>query len=288
ARVAKQLGFTKSADSLFVSAEQAQRIPRDELLVIATGTQGEPPAALSRLARGQHPNLRLEAGDRVILSSRIIPGSENGVFDMINALERRGVRVIHRRTDGGVHVSGHAYRGEQQTMLEAVRPRSFLPVHGTFYHLSRHAELARSLGVGDVQVFENGTVIGLGERGLASCGRVRTGRIHRQRGIAVADELLRERELMGELGIVIASIPVGGDDDAVGYPTVILRGYTDGSPVDELRDEAERYLHHALSREVRPQDGFAEIEDCGRRALRRFFRTRKPRAPLVIATAVEH
>lgn len=286
-RIAKKLGFTQSAESLFISAEQAQSTPRSQLLVIATGTQGEPPAALSRLARGHHPNLRLEAGDRVVLSSRIIPGSEIGVFDMINALERRGVEVIHRRTDGGIHVSGHAYRGEQQIMLEAVRPASFMPVHGTYYHLERHAGLARSLGVRDVKVFENGAIVGFGEGGLEEQGRVRTGRVHRHRGVAVSDELLRERELMGELGIAIVSIPLGEHDEPPGYPSILLRGYTDGTDIVELRRDAERYVHHALERELRPRDTDDEIEDCGRRALRRFFRARKTRAPLVIATVVE-
>ncbi len=288
ARIAKKLGHITELDSLLVPADGVQDVPRDELLVIATGTQGEPPAALTRLAKGTHPYLRLEPGDTVILSSRIIPGSEITVFDMINDLERRGLKVVHRRTDREVHVSGHAYRGEQRMVLEALRPASFMPVHGTYYHLRRHAELARSVGVPDVRIFENGAVVELGPTGLAEVGKATVGRVHRHRGVAVPDEILRERALTGELGVAFVAIPLGRDDDFPGRPAVDIRGYADGTDLADLRLEAERYVRKALGREVRTGDGPDEIEDIARRALKRFFRARAPRAPLVVATIVEH
>ncbi len=288
ARIAKKLGYVDELESLLVPADAVQDVPRDELLVIATGTQGEPPAALTRLAKGSHPDLRLEPGDTVILSSRIIPGSELTVFDMINDLERRGIHVVHRRTAGDVHVSGHAYRGEQRMVLEALRPKSFLPVHGTYYHLSRHAELARSLGVRDVKVFENGTVIELTDHGLEAVGDVTVGRVHRHRGVAVPDEVLRERALTAELGVAFVAVPFGRDRDFPGRPTVEIRGYADGTDLGDLHLEAERYVRRALGREVRNGDGPDEVEDIARRALKRFFRARGPRAPLVVATIVEH
>ncbi len=288
ARIARRLGHLPEIDSLLVAPESARDVPRDELLVIATGTQGEPPAALARLAKGNHPDLTLEPGDTVLLSSRIIPGSELAVYDMINALERREVRVVHRRVDPELHVSGHAYRGEQRMVLEAVRPRAFMPVHGTYYHLRRHAALAESLGVPDVRVFENGTIVELGEAGLAPAGRTFVGRVHRHRGIAVSDEPLRERALMGELGVAIIAIPLGRHDDAPGFPTVELRGYTDGTDIAYLRASAERYVRRAFANELRVGDGPDEIEDIARRALKRFFRSRLARAPLVVATVVEH
>ncbi|MBC7173226.1 MAG: hypothetical protein H5U40_12385 [Polyangiaceae bacterium] len=169
-----------------------------------------------------------------------------------------------------------------------MRPRSFLPVHGTYYHLRRHAELARSLGVEDIGIFENGTVIELGEEGLAAVGRTPVGRVHRHRGIAVTDEILRERELMGELGVAVVSMPLGRDDDFPGHPHVSIRGYTDGTDPGELCRDAERYVRRALGREVQKGDGPVEMEDIARRALKRFFRAREPRAPLVVATVVEH
>jgi ribonuclease J len=287
-RVARKLGHLPEIDSLLVAPESAKDVPRDELLVIATGTQGEPPAALARLASGTHPDLALEAGDTVLLSSRVIPGSELAVFDMMNALERRRIRVVHRRLDPAVHVSGHAYSGEQRMVLEAVRPRSFMPVHGTYHHLRRHAALAESLGVPDVGVFENGAVVELGEAGLVEVGQAPIGRVHRHRGIAVADALLRERSLMGELGVAIVAIPLGRHDDVPGMPTVELRGYTDGTDLAELREDAERYVRRALGHELRAGDGPDEIEDIARRALKRFFRGRPARAPLVVSTVVEH
>jgi ribonuclease J len=287
-RIARKLGHLPEIDSLLVSPESAKDVPRDELLVIATGTQGEPPAALARLARGNHPDLVLEEGDTVLLSSRVIPGSELAVYDMINTLERRHINVIHRRVDPELHVSGHAYSGEQRMVLEAVRPRSFMPVHGTYYHLRRHAALAESLGVPDIAIFENGTIVELGEAGLTEVGQTPIGRVHRHRGIAVADELLRERSLMGELGVAVVAVPLGRHDDEPGMPTVELRGYTDGTDRAELRADAERYVRRAIARELRAGDGPDEIEDAARRALKRFFRSRLARPPLVVATVVEH
>lgn len=288
ARVAKKLGHIEELESLLVPAAGVQDVPRDELLVIATGTQGEGPAALTRLARGTHPELRLDPGDTVILSSRVIPGSELTVSDMVNALERRGVTVVHQRVDPGVHVSGHAYKGEQRMLLEALRPASFLPVHGTYHHLRGHAELARSMGVPDAGVFENGAVVELGPRGLEEVGRTTVGRVHRHRGVAVPDEVLRERALTGELGVAFVAVPLGRDDDSPGHPAVELRGYADGTDLADLRLDAERYVSKALRREVQRGDGPDEMEDIARRALNRFFRARSPRAPLVVATVVEH
>ncbi|MGB5702736.1 MAG: MBL fold metallo-hydrolase RNA specificity domain-containing protein, partial [Polyangiales bacterium] len=121
-------------------------------MILAGGTQGEPASALTRLAREQHTRVHLDAGDTVILSSRIIPGNELPVLDVVNHLERRGITVITRRERPEVHASGHGSREEQRTMIQLLRPRAFVPVHGTHHHQRRHLELAKEEAIEETQL----------------------------------------------------------------------------------------------------------------------------------------
>jgi ribonuclease J len=209
ARVAERTGYLAWPSSLTMSAERAGELPRHKILGIATGTQAEANAALGRMSRGEHP-LALEPGDHVILSSRVIPGHEPEVGALESAFLRRGVLVTTRSIDPGVHVSGHASRQEQSRMIDLVRPRSFIPLHGTRHHLVRHAALAEGLGVGDTLVLENGDV-GLLDRStdtLRRDGRWATGRVHLGFGKAVDGETLKERSTLAAEGVVFAAVPV--------------------------------------------------------------------------------
>jgi len=208
ARVAERTGYLHWPEALVMSAEQARDLPRAQVLGIATGTQAETNAALARLSRGEHP-LSLEPGDHVVLSSRVIPGHEPQVGALESALLRRGIQVTTRSIDPGVHVSGHASRQEQRRMIELVRPRSFVPLHGTRHHLVRHAELATSLGVSDAMVLENGDigVLDGATDVLRREGRWATGRVHLGYGKVVAGETLKERSTLAAEGIVFAAVP---------------------------------------------------------------------------------
>jgi len=229
-RAAREVGRLDWPSDLVVPPETARSLPRHQVLVLATGTQGEGPAALARLATGTHHKLALEAGDRVIFSSRIIPGNDRAVFDLYAGLLRRGVEVISRTTHPAVHASGHAHRGELERMIELVRPRSFLPVHGTLHHLIRHAELARDMGVADVLVAENGDVVRLSsDAKLEKSGRVPVGRIATVGGDPIPAEVLRERAQLGRQGIVYVSLAVR-DTAVIGEPEVKAHGVV--SPLD--------------------------------------------------------
>ena len=208
ARLAEETGYLPNFSDLRIPRETARQVARDRLLILATGTQGEEPAALSRLANDRHPELSLEPGDRVIHSARIIPGNERPVYRLINTLERRGVEVLWARIEPGIHVSGHAHRDEQRELIELCRPSSFLPVHGTYLHMKRHAEIARSVGVSDVLTTENGTIVELGPDGLSHAETVPTGRIHRERGNPVAERVIRDRALLAELGVAVITVMV--------------------------------------------------------------------------------
>ncbi len=209
ARVAERTGYLDWPAGLVVSAEEAATLPRGRVLGVATGTQAEANAALARLSRGEH-QFPLEPGDLVIFSSRVIPGHEPEVAALESALLRRGAEVMTRAIEPGVHVSGHASRIEQSRMIELCRPRSFIPLHGTRHHLTRHAALAKGLGVPDTMVLENGDVglLDVGADSLQRDGRWSSGRVHMGFGRAVAGETLKERSTLAAEGVVFAAVPV--------------------------------------------------------------------------------
>jgi ribonuclease J len=284
--VARELGLVPELAGLLVSNDEIRQVPRDRLCVLATGSQGEPPAALSRLAAGVHPSLALDPGDTVVLSSRIIPGNEKIVFDMLDRLERLGCHVIHRKTDEGVHVSGHAAREEQRQFLRLCRPRTFVPVHGTFHHLRRHAELAREEGVAQAIVVENGARVVLQDARLEVAGTIETGVVHIDRGQVVDPGQLRDRELLGELGHAVVSFTVDARARYAGNLDVIQRGFLRPDEEDAILDEAVRFLDDDLRRAR--EDDLDAMEDRARRGLKRFFAKRLGgRKPLVTAVALE-
>jgi ribonuclease J len=206
ARVARATGYLHWRSDLVMSADRIGELPREKVLAVASGAQGEVNAALARLARGEHPALTLEPTDTVILSSRVIPGNEPEVFAVMNDLLRRGVALHTWFSDRGVHVSGHAARVEQERMIALTRPRTFLPLHGTLHHLVRHAAMARDLGIDDVAVLENGDV-GILEGGrLRKDGREPAGRVHVFAGRAIPGTVLKERMGLAAEGIVFAVV----------------------------------------------------------------------------------
>ncbi len=283
ADIATRLGLLKVPPEAWVAPGRLGSVPPERLLVLATGTQGEPAAALARLAARRHPDLALEAGDRVILSSRIIPGHERRVIEMVDAFERAGVEVVHRGIEPLVHASGHATATEQRRLLRLVRPRAFLPVHGGAQQLRVHADLARAEGVDDVLVAYDGQVVELRPEGpLRRVGEVPIGRIHLHAGEALPEEVLSERGRLGADGFALVVLNV----DAAGFPTgparVLTRGVTDEQRHAELLGSAAAYVDDEVEAFVRPlaavpADG---LEEVARRALARFLRRRLGRRPL--------
>jgi ribonuclease J len=266
---------------LLVDPERAREVPRDRLLVLAGGTQAEPMSALSRLAAGTHPHLELAEGDRVVFSSRIIPGNERAVLGLRNDLLRRGLILHTSSTDPDVHTSGHGGRSEQRRMLELVRPRAFVPVHGTLSHLRRHAELAREVGVGDVMVVENGSVLRYSAgAGLARDGTVVHGKVAVAHGGEVlSEETWKRRVELGRVGVVCVSVVVDAALEAVEAPRIVSRGVpvVDGSD-PELRAIA-RDVVAALTR-ARGRRG-VDVEDEIRRAVRRRVQSASGTRPVI-------
>ncbi|MGO9713368.1 MAG: ribonuclease J [Polyangiaceae bacterium] len=290
ARVAHATGYLDWPGDITWPADRARELPRDRLLGIATGTQAEARAALARLAHGEHPSIDLAAGDTVILSSRVIPGHEPEVYALMGDLLRKGVHLRSWISDRGVHVSGHAHSAEQRRMIELVRPRSFVPVHGTLHHLHRHADLARGCGVGEVTILEDGDVGILGDHGLRKEGRVQTGRVHVWAGRALPPSVLRERQAMAQEGVAMVVVTL----DARGAPeaniSIETRGVLDASLSGGILSGARHDALEALrdlprSRPDRPDDE-PVIAEAVRTAIRRSFARALGFKPMTVVQVV--
>jgi Predicted hydrolase of the metallo-beta-lactamase superfamily len=208
--VARACGYLEDIPA-FVDAEDGAYLPRDRMLIISTGGQGEPRAALMRLALDEHPSLQLDAGDAVVFSSRVIPGNEVPIGRLQNQLLRRGIDVLTHR-DGLVHVSGHPARGELAHMYALVRPRAAIPVHGELRHLREHAKVARESGVQDVVVGENGSVIRLWPGPAQLVDTVPAGRLalEGKRLVPMGGSLISQRTRALYNGTALVTVTVNG------------------------------------------------------------------------------
>lgn len=272
-RIATELGWVPPADDLLIAPEQAQDLPPAQLLVAATGSQGEPRAALSRLARAQHHLLRLETGDTVLLSARIIPGKEPHVYGLIDDLLRLGVQVIQRADNPAIHVSGHASRAEQQELIELVRPHTFMPVHGTRYHLTRHAALATSLGVEETVIVENGTVVEFRAEDTAVGETFEVAPVPTQQRQCLPDVVVRDRMLLGRVGICVATVVLDADGWPAGEPKLLTRGIVHEDASEALLGEARDAVSHLLETGKGPWSTARAIEVVARSLRQTFKRT---------------
>jgi ribonuclease J len=264
--LAAELGFLHVPEGLLVELDDAMALPDEELVIVSTGSQGEPLSALSRMARGEHRSVAIHPADTVILASSLIPGNETAVFGVINGLTRLGATVVHQGT-AKVHVSGHAPAGELLFLYNAVRPSNVMPVHGEWRHLRANAALAVQTGVPEdaVVLAEDGVVVDLVDGKASITGRVEVGRVYVD-GLAVGDigeSTLGDRLVLGEGGFVQITVVVDAHTGrAVSQPTISGRGFSDDPKAldavlplveDELsRTEAEGITDtHRIAQAVR-------------------------------------
>jgi len=267
----------------FLTESDVGYIPRDKIVMICTGSQGEPRAALTRIAQDDHPRVTLEAGDTVIFSSREIPGNEKAIARTQNLLARRGIDVITPHQEPGIHVSGHPARDELAQLYQWLRPRIAVPMHGEPRHLLAHAELARDCQIADVVVPENGAMIRLAPGAPGIADRVATGRLAMDgtRLIRLDGGAVRTRRRMTHSGAAVVTVVLAGDGRVAGDPQVALLGIEDG---DELLDSQEavadevRTAVQNLSKAQRRDDD--TVRETARVTLRRAVRTWHGKRPL--------
>jgi ribonuclease J len=270
AQVARETGYLDDIRE-FRSVETYGYLPPDKVLALCTGSQGEPRAALSRIAEDEHPEVTLSRGDRIIFSSRAIPGNEKAVARVINGLVSQGVEVITDRTHL-VHVSGHPRRAELEDIISWVRPQVLIPVHGEPLHLAEHAALARRSGVATVVVCRNGDLVRLAPGTPSIIDEVPAGRLYKD-GALLVDAQARtvaDRRRMGFAGMVSVALALTERGDLASDPQIELTGIPDadaeGSPMERILYDA---LMEALESMPRPRRRDPEaVAESVRRAVR--------------------
>jgi len=268
--VARRIGRLDWPSNLLIGPEHLENQRRDTVLVLAGGTQGEGASAMRRLASQTHQHLRLEAGDTVIHSARVIPGNERVVHEMFCDLLRQGVRLHTRHSDPGVHTSGHAGKSEQAQMIEWLKPRAFVPVHGTLHHLRAHAALASSLGVPETLVVENGTPVAVDESGITRDSKVVSGRVNIAYGGEVLEaETAKRRVDLGRYGVVSVSLVISADNRCVLGPRVEARGVPNLDEQPGACRAVEREIRSCLKQcsAHSPELVEAEVRRAARRAI---------------------
>jgi ribonuclease J len=231
--VARECGYLDNLQE-FRTPDTFGYLPRDKVVALLTGSQGEPRAALARIAQDEHPEIGLSPGDRVIFSSRAIPGNEKAVSAIINSLIDQGIEIITDRTHL-VHVSGHPRRGELAKMYEWTRPKIAIPAHGEPLHLTEHAQLARAQGVGEVVRAKNGTMVKLAPGPARIIDNVPAGRLYKDGDILVesADRAIPERRKLAFAGIVSVAIAIDGRGEVAGDPVIDVMGLPDRAKTGE-------------------------------------------------------
>jgi ribonuclease J len=282
ARSIQAVGRVKWPSDLVVSPDVAAAMPKERVLVIAGGTQAERGSGLVRLADGTHPSMRIDEGDRVILSSRVIPGNDRAVSELVSTLLRRGVDLVSWSIDRRVHASGHAHRDEQKRMLEMVRPAAFIPVHGTLHHLLRHADVARELGVPDVLVAENGEVVELTAQAAPSkVGRAPVGRVAAFAGVELPDDAVRERAALGRSGAAFVTVVLDARGALATRPEVALRGLPFARDEQLLRAAARAAAQAVTAASDFTRGRQDDLEGAVRLAVRKVIETRTRHRPIV-------
>jgi ribonuclease J len=287
--IARTLGELSEPGWMPVTADEARRLPPRELAVLTTGSQGEPRAALGRLARGEHPDLKVHAGDTVVLSSRQIPGNELAVGRLVNELCARGALV---RWDGHppLHATGHAQEAEQRRLIQLIRPERFMPIHGEYRQLARHAAHAAAEGIPAARchLLTDGQVLELTDGGAAVLpGRVRSGKVavSRDEGgtLEVPEAVLEDRRQLAEAGLCVAVVQLDRATGAVrGGPEFHARGVAGLAGREaELRAEVLAALGLLAGADLEAR------REVLRLAVRRWFRRATGRRPLVEAVVVE-
>ena len=290
ARIARSLGHLKPAPGDLVPEPRSRGMPRDTLTVVLTGSQAEPGSALWRVTRGLEPHHRILPGDHVFLSSRLIPGNERAIYRLIDRCIRLGARV-HYEEVSEIHVSGHASAADARRMVELTRPRCVLPVHGELRHLQALVDGMRGLGYPPHRCFraENGVVVRLDDQGIRPDGTAATGRLYVEAGAEgdVADGALADRRRLGRAGLVLAVAAVDPAGAVVWGPRVELRGVVPEERAAQEAREAEEELARLVRREAPEAPSAEDWETLFTVALRRHFRRRGNRRPVVVATVAE-
>ena len=290
--IAKELGYLKAPEGEIIDIDETSNYTPDKVVIITTGSQGEPMSALTRMAMNDHKKVDIMPGDTVIISATPIPGNEKLVSRTIDHLYKLGADVIYEKSNG-VHVSGHASQEEIKLVHNLVRPKFFIPVHGEFRHLIKHANIAKSLGMPkeNIVIAENGSVIELTKNSIGINGKVQAGKVLVD-GLGVGDVgniVLRDRRQLSQDGIMIVVVTIDKETcHVVSGPDIVSRGFVYVREAEGLMDEARDKVQLAL--EKCEENGISEwsaIKSTVRDSLGRFLYERTRRRPMILPIIME-
>jgi ribonuclease J len=290
-RMALNLGYINAPDGILGRIDELRGMPHNKIVLITTGSQGEPTSALVRIANRDHRQVHLVRGDTVVLSATPIPGNEAVVNRTVDALFKQGARVLYSKV-ASVHVHGHASQEELKLLLNLVKPRFFVPIHGEYRHLSLHAKIAQSIGIPSDNTFalEDGDILEISPNNGKIVGKVTSGNVYVD-GLSVGDigsVVLRDRKMLSRDGIVVVIISINRQTGKlIGRPDIISRGFVDVTEsrdmIDESRDLVARTLDHGRARPA--EWGF--INNKVRDTLYKFYYEQTKRRPMILPFMVK-
>ncbi len=291
-KIALEMGYLNVPEGTIVSIEELRRVPLQNQVILTTGSQGEPMAALSRMAVNDHRAVELFPGDTVLFAATAIPGNEKSVARTINNLYRRGAEVIYDRS-AGVHVSGHGSQEEQKLMINLTRPKFFVPIHGEYRMLLKHKQLAEACGIPseNILIGENGTVFEFTRSSAQIAGKVTSGQVLVD-GLGVGDVgniVLRDRKQLAQEGILIVVVAVDREAGTiVGGPDMVSRGFVYVRESEGLLDEAKERVKRTLAEQVeRGLPEWAVLKSSIRDALSRYLYEKTHRRPMILPIIIE-
>ena len=293
--IAHSLGYLRIPDGLLVRPQDVADATPRKICVVISGTQGEPMSALSRVAVGNHRHVSIEPGDTVVLSARMIPGNEKAIGRILNHFARRGAKVIYGTTQPPIHVSGHASREELKLMLNLVRPKYFIPIHGEYRQLAEHAQLAREvLGshLDTAFVLDTGDVLEFDKVGARKAGKVPVGHICIDSGTideVVENETIRDRRHLSEDGFVLPIIAMNKNTGETEGPIeIVSRGFVSLEEGSALLDEARAVVQRTLDAvNAEERADFGVLKEKVRVDLKRFLNKQTQRRPLIAPVIIE-
>ncbi len=287
--IARELGYLNFSDQSYVDPENIGDLPDEEVVLLVTGSQGEPMSAMTRLAEGSHRQLRIHSGDTVIMSSRFIPGNTKAINKVINRLYKLGAEVLYEKVQA-VHASGHAHREELKLMLNTVKPKFFVPVHGEYRHLVKHADLAQSCGVAPERtlVLEDGHPVSLLEHGIRYEEEFSARSVLVDgKGVGdVGSTILKERQLLADEGMVVVVMVLDAESGTIVMgPRLESKGFIFEQQYAHILTEAESIIMDVY--EKIPNGAWKKLRDRIKSALRRYFRKALGRDPVVVPVIIK-
>jgi len=285
-RMALELGYIQAPDGILGRIDEARGLPHDKIVFVTTGSQGEPTSALVRMANRDHPNVNIHPGDTIVMSATPIPGNEAVVNRTVDNLFKQGARVLYDKV-AQVHVHGHGSQEELKLLLNLVKPKFFMPIHGEYRHLSLHAKLAESVGIAKENIFvlEDGDILELDAQSARKDGKVGSGNVYVD-GLSVGDiggVVLRNRRMLSKDGIVVAIIAVNRQTGKlVGRPDVVTRGFVNTRESKEMLEESRDLLAKVLDHSGGKAAEWSFVNAKVRDTLDKFYYDKTKRRPMIL------